>query len=100
MVTRGDYGCLEVKIHMYTEHQSSPEVSRDDFKCLAVNAGAYAAFSAGGGCTLSLIGPHVSSPKNIYLCTIREVHPFLLRKETSFCVREIRNIIVSITDWK
>ena len=48
-------------------------------------AGAYATFSArgGGGCALDLSGPHVSSP-------------FLLREETSFCVRKIRNIIVSI----
>ena len=34
------------------------------------------------------------------VCTIREVYPFLLRKETSFCVRKMRNIIVSVTDWK
>ena len=57
-------------------------------------------FRRGGGGTLSLSGPHVSSPSNIYLCTIQEVHAFLLRKETSFCVRRIGNIIVSITDWK
>ena len=67
--------------------------------------GAYAAFSAGGGgggavhfklewtsCQQSL--------RNIYLCTIRKMHPFLLRKETFYCVRKIRNIIVSTTDWK
>ena len=55
---------------------------------LTFDPGAYAAFSAGGGgCTLSLSGPHVSSP-------------FLLREETSFCVRKIRNIILSITNWK
>ena len=88
MVSRGDYGCLEVKIHMYTEHQSSPEVSRDDFKCLAVNAGAYAAFSAGGGgvhfkldrtsCQQSLKyislyntggAPFSTEKRNIFLCT-------------------------------
>ena len=27
-------------------------------------------------------------------------HPFLQRNETSFCIRKIRNIIVSVTDWK
>ena len=73
------------------------------FDCnFSKSSGAYAAFSAGrgGGCTLSLSGPRVSTPENIYLCTIREVHPFLLRKETSFCVRKIRNIIVCVTDWK
>ena len=31
-----------------------------------------------------------------YICIIRKVHPLLLRKETSFCVRKIRNIILSI----
>ena len=40
-------------------------------------AGAYAAFSAGGGgggvCILSLSGPHVSSPE--------KVHPFLTDKK-------------------
>ena len=52
------------------------------------------------GCTLSLSGPNVSSPWNTYLCIIRKVHAFLLRKEISFCVRKIRNIILSITHWK
>ena len=41
-----------------------------------------------------------SSTIYIYICIIRKVHPFLLRKETSFCVRKIRNIILSITNWK
>ena len=27
----------------------------------------------------------------MYLCIIRKVHPFLLRKEKSFCVRKIPN---------
>ena len=66
---------------------------------MSLITGAYAAFWA-RECTLILNGPRVSSPYNIYFCTIREVHPFLLRKETSFCVRKIRNIIVSVTDWK
>ena len=42
----------------------------------------------------------MSAVLKTYICTIREVHPFLLRKEISFCVRKIRNIEVSVTDWK
>ena len=33
------------------------------------------------------------SLKYIYLCILRKVHPFLLKKETFFCVIKIRNII-------
>ena len=53
----------------------------------------------GGGCTLSLSGPHVSSSLNIYLCIIRKVHPSLLKKNPFFCVLKIRNIVLSITKW-
>ena len=77
--------------------------------------GVYAAFSAGGGggeggarSFFGGRGVHFKlertscqqSLKYISLfCILRKVHPFLLKKDTSFCVIKIRNIIQSTTNW-
>ena len=37
----------------------------------------------------------MSAVLKIDLCIIRKVHPFLLKKETFFCVTKIRDIILS-----
>ena len=39
------------------------------------------------------------SLKYISVYIIRKVHPFLLKKETGFCVIKIRNIILTIIHW-
>ena len=54
----------------------------------------------GGGCTLSLSGSHVSmqSLKCVSLYNT-EGASFSNKKETSFCIFKIRNIILSITHW-
>ena len=62
-----------------------------------VTPGAYAAFSAGGG------GVHFKLERNSCQQSLNYISlyntkgaPFLLRKEMSFCVRKIRNIILTM----
>ena len=55
-------------------------------------------FRRGGGLHFKLERTSCQqSLKYIYLCIIRKVQPFLVKKETCFCVIKIRSIIPSLS---